>query len=134
MENQKRFFPRISKSYTLVKHIQKQRKNLEKIKNQILSDGYLINPIIVDQENLVILDGHHRAEALKLLGYKKIPAYVVDYFDKEIRVVQRRPEIPISKEAIIQKALAGEVFPCKTSKHFIPNRPKKVNIPLMNLK
>ena len=115
-------------------HEQTIPENLEKIKSQILNDGYLINPIIVDRESLVILDGHHRAEVLKLLGYRNIQAYIVDYFDKGIRVVQRRPEIPISKEIIIKKALAGEVFPCKTSKHFIPNRPKKSNIPLAKLK
>ena len=108
-------------------------ENLEKVKEKIREKGYLINPIIIDQDNFVILDGHHRAKALKLLGYKNIPAYAVDYFDKDIKVFQRRPEIPISKEIIIKKALAGEVFPCKTSKHQIPKRPMRMNIPLEKL-
>ncbi|MCX6761302.1 MAG: ParB N-terminal domain-containing protein [Candidatus Moranbacteria bacterium] len=108
-------------------------ENLEKVKNKIRKNGYLINPVIVDQKNLVILDGHHRVRALELLGYKKIPAYLVDYYAKEIKVLQRRPEIPISKKIIVEKALNGGVFPCKTTKHLIPKRPMRLNIPLENL-
>jgi hypothetical protein len=109
-------------------------ENLEKIKEKIYAKGCLINPIIVDRDNLIILDGHHRVRALELLGYEKVPAYLVDYFDKKIKVAQRRPEIPITKEIIVKKALSGQVFPCKTSKHFIPNRPKRINTPLHKLK
>lgn len=114
-------------------HEQTIPENLEKVKNKIHKNGYLINPIIIDQDDLVILDGHHWAKALEALGYKKVPAYMVDYFDNEIKVFQRRPEIPISKEIIIKKALAGEIFPCKTSKHFIPRRPKRINVSLNEL-
>lgn len=109
-------------------------ENLEKVKEKIEKNGYLINPVIVDRDSLVILDGHHRVKALYMLGYRNIPAYLVDYSDSEIKVFQRRPEIPISKEIIIAKALAGEVFPCKTSKHVIPARPMHLNIALENLK
>lgn len=109
-------------------------ENLERVKEKIRDKGYLINPIIVDRDNLVILDGHHRVKALKLLGYKKIPAYTVNYFDKKIKVLQRRPEIPVTKEIIIKKALAGKVFPCKTSKHIIPERPMRLNVSLEILK
>lgn len=108
-------------------------ENLEKIKNEIHKNGYLINPVIVDQKNLVILDGHHRVRALKLLGYRKVPAYLIDYYAEEIKVFPRRPEIFISKEIIIAKALAGEVFPCKTTKHLIPRRPMRLNISLKKL-
>lgn len=115
-------------------HEQTIPENLKRLENKIRENGYLINPIIVDQDSLVILDGHHRAKVLKLLGYKKVPAFLVDYSDKGIKVFQRRPEIPITKEIIIKKALAGEVFPCKTSKHQIPKRPMRLNIPLEKLK
>jgi len=39
----------------------------------------LIYPIIVDRETMVIIDGHHRVEAFKKLGFEKIPALLVDY-------------------------------------------------------
>lgn len=109
-------------------------ENLEKVKHEIYKNGCLINPIIVDQKNLVILDGHHRVKALEILGYKKIPAYLVEYLDEEIKVLQRRIEIPVSKKIVVEKALSGEVFPCKTTKHLIPGRPMRLNISLGDLK
>lgn len=108
-------------------------ENLEKVKNKIHKNGYLINPVIVDRKSLVILDGHHRVKALELLDYKKIPAYLVDYYDKKIKVLQRRSEIPISKKIVMEKALSGEVFPCKTTKHLIPRRPMRLNVSLKKL-
>jgi hypothetical protein len=109
-------------------------ENLEKIKNEIYEKGYLANPVIIDQKNLVILDGHHRVKALELLGYKKVPACLVDYFAKEIKVFPRRLEISISKDIVIAKALAGEVFPHKTTKHLISGRPRSLNVTLKKLR
>lgn len=109
-------------------------ENLEKVKNSIQKDGFLINPVIVDRNHLVILDGHHRVQALEALGYTKVPAHMVDYFDENIKIFPRRAEVSISKKIIIEKALAREVFPCKTSKHVIPGRPMRINIPLKDLK
>ncbi|MDP1845287.1 MAG: ParB N-terminal domain-containing protein [Candidatus Moranbacteria bacterium] len=115
-------------------HEKTNRINLKKIKFQLRKEGRLINPIIVDRDNLIILDGHHRVRALAELGYKKIAAYLVDYSSERIKVLPRRPGIKISKEIIIKKAQAGKVFPHKTSKHLIPDRPKNINTPLYSLK
>ncbi|MFA5926473.1 MAG: ParB N-terminal domain-containing protein [Parcubacteria group bacterium] len=115
-------------------HEQTDKKNLERIKNDIHKTGCISNPVVVERDNLVILDGHHRTKALQLLGCTEIPVYLVDYFNDEIEVSQRRPEIKISKEIIIKKALAGKLFPKKTSKHFIPDRPINLNISLEALK
>lgn len=114
-------------------HEKTNKKNLEKVKSQIIKDGYLSNPIIVDKDNNIILDGHHRAEALQKIGCKKIPAFLLDYFDDGIKVLQRRSNIKVSKEIIVKRALAGKVFPYKTSKHIIPQRPKKLNISIDKL-
>lgn len=115
-------------------HEKTNRINLKKIKCRLCEEGQLINPVIVDRDNLIILDGHHRVSALAELGYKKIAAYLVDYSSERIKVLPRRSNIKISKEIIIKKAQAGEVFPYKTSKHLIPNRPKNINTPLYSLK
>jgi ParB-like chromosome segregation protein Spo0J len=93
----------------------------------------IVDPIIVEKHNLVILDGHHRTRALLEMGYRKIPAQLVDYYDSEIRVLRRRKNIPISKGKIIDRALAGKTFPEKTSKHLIPNRIKGINMALSKL-
>ncbi len=39
----------------------------------------LLHPVVVDKSTYVIIDGHHRVEALKRLGLEKIPALLVDY-------------------------------------------------------
>ncbi|MDH3324351.1 MAG: ParB N-terminal domain-containing protein [Candidatus Peregrinibacteria bacterium] len=107
--------------------------NLEKVKTKIKQAGFLINPVIVDQESLVILDGHHRVKSLEILGCKKVPSFLVNYSDHQIKVIPRRQNIKVSKELIIKKALSNKTFPYKTSKHLIPNLPKKINISLWKL-
>jgi hypothetical protein len=44
------------------------------------------DPLIVDKESLVILDGMHRYNALKKLGCKRAPACLVEYDDERITV------------------------------------------------
>ncbi len=59
---------------------------LERLTAEIKKDGCLNNPIIVDSESLLILDGVHRAAALKKLGCKWVPALLVDYGHPLIQV------------------------------------------------
>jgi len=49
--------------------------------------------IIVDRNTMTILDGHHRFEAAKRLGCKKVPCLLVDYNDPEIKLGQWFPVI-----------------------------------------
>ncbi|MEM0113998.1 MAG: ParB N-terminal domain-containing protein [Metallosphaera sp.] len=43
-------------------------------------------PIIIDEKKFLIIDGHHRAEAFRILGYSRIPAYAVNYSSSLVRV------------------------------------------------
>lgn len=45
-----------------------------------------IQPVIVDENSWLILDGHHRVRASIMLGIKKVPVYFVNYFDRRIKV------------------------------------------------
>ncbi len=91
---------------------------LEKLKNQILKDGAIKRPIIVDKNSNIILDGHFRFNSLKQLGFSKIPAYLVDYNSSEILVKSWNGDV-ITKEDVIAAGLTGRKFPPKTSKHMI---------------
>ena len=107
---------------------------MTKIKNLIKKSGFFKEPIIVDKNNLVILDGHHRFNSCKLLGFIKIPCVTVDYFnDPKIRVIARRKEFIINKKIVINMGLSKNVFPTKTTKHYIPYRVKKLKIPIKKL-
>ncbi|WP_246263905.1 ParB N-terminal domain-containing protein [Metallosphaera tengchongensis] len=43
-------------------------------------------PILIDEKSLLVIDGHHRREAMMQLGFKRIPVYAVDYQDSSITV------------------------------------------------
>ncbi len=89
----------------------------EELKSKILDHDIWEWPIIVAKDSNIILDGHHRYNIAKSLGFKKIPVAVLDYFDENIRVVSRRDEIEISKESVIEVTKEGKVFPKKTTNH-----------------
>jgi len=92
---------------------------LEALKNEILADGILKMPICIDKKTCIILDGHHRLQALKKIGCKKIPVVMVDYQSPAIKVIPWREGETITKEKIIDTALSGKRMPSKTSKHMI---------------
>jgi len=90
---------------------------IEKLKRYGLKD-----PIVVDKETKVILDGHHRYAACKALGMRVIPCLLIDYRSPEISVEPRRPEIPVSKEEVIRRGLEGDLYPPKTTRHLLPQK------------
>ncbi len=92
---------------------------LEQLTEQIRRDGYLRRPILVADRDFVILDGHHRLEALRALGARRIPAYLIDYFS-DIVQLGTWPEAVVSvitKEEVIRRGRTGDLFPPKTSRH-----------------
>lgn len=88
-------------------------------------------PIVVEKKHRVILDGHHRYAALRKLGYRKTPAYLVDY--KDVEVLPRR-KIKVSRELVIKRALSGRPFPPKTTRHVYSKRLKMIKVPLDRLR
>lgn len=46
----------------------------------------LHDPIIVDKERSLVIDGGHRVAALKSIGCRWVPAYTIDYFSKAVSV------------------------------------------------
>ena len=58
--------------------------NLEKIKSILKRQGFQIDPIIVDKNSGVILDGMHRYEALRQMGFNYIAVAKVDYSSPNI--------------------------------------------------
>ncbi|MCS7364235.1 MAG: ParB N-terminal domain-containing protein [archaeon GB-1867-035] len=59
---------------------------LDKLISRIKSEAVLKDPIIVDENSLVVLDGMHRVEALKRLNCNFIPVCLVDYNDPKVIV------------------------------------------------
>jgi hypothetical protein len=52
---------------------------IKKLKDSILSERVIKDPVMVDDKSLVVLDGMHRVVALRELGYSYIPCCLIDY-------------------------------------------------------
>jgi len=121
---------------TLRSHEQVRPALLARLVDQIRSEGCVRKPILVESRHSVILDGHHRYEALKRLGCRKIPVYVVDYEDPGIGLTTW-PEATVgtvTKAAVIDHALRGDPFPPKTTRHLLTFTLEEVRVPLDELR
>jgi ParB-like chromosome segregation protein Spo0J len=91
---------------------------LDRLVDEIRASGLFYPPVLIDRVTRVILDGHHRWNAAARLGFMLLPCYSVRYFDDPaIRVMSRRPEIDVTKQSVIDMALAGHKYPHKTTRH-----------------
>jgi len=127
----------------LIGHEEIIEEYLEELKSTIEYDGILRKPIAADGSTNIIIDGHHRLEALKRLGYSKIPVYFIDYRCPRVRIESWRKSNPPTKDMVIESALAGKKFPPKTTRHMVQASPvwvhishiqKEIDIPLSELK
>ena len=75
-------------------------------------------PIIVESSHNIVLDGHHRIEAARRLGWDAILCNVVDY-DSEVNLKFWNDNISCAKCDIIRRALRGTKFPPKTTRHIL---------------
>ena len=90
----------------LLPHEETLENLTREISERIRKDGFVIHPVIADRESLVIVDGMHRAAALRLLQIPLTPVYLVDYMSSKVslncwyRVTERRiPEETIERLA-----------------------------------
>jgi hypothetical protein len=108
---------------------------LSQLIEEIERDGVLKVPVLLEREHLVILDGHHRWEALRRLGCKRIPAYVVDYSSEEISVTTWPGAIvaTVTKEEVVAHGVKGDLFPPKTTRHLLRKKLPESPVPLKDL-
>lgn len=123
----------IIKNALLKQHERIDQKHLKEVYLGIKKSGFVRDPIIVDKNTKVILDGHHRYNALKMLGLSKVPAFLVDYNDESIKVKSWRVGEKITKHLVISAGLTGQLLLPRTSHHIIPELPTNSNILLTSL-
>jgi ParB-like chromosome segregation protein Spo0J len=98
--------------------------------DQILLDGFIRYPILVDSKTLVVLDGHHRLAVAKLLGLRFIPAILVDYDGDCVSVSSWRDGVTVTKDMVREHGLKGNLMPPKTSRHRVSFEVPEVRVPL----
>ncbi len=102
-------------------HEEIQLPLLERVMEEIREDGYVKKPILVADKVWVILDGHHRYEALRRLGCRRVPAYIVDYFSDvvDLDLWPTAKERNVRKEDVVERGRAGMLYTPKTTRHRI---------------
>ncbi|MCE4604886.1 MAG: ParB N-terminal domain-containing protein [Aeropyrum sp.] len=117
----------------LKRHEEVLEHKVASLEDDIRSRGVLIRPILVDAKTLVILDGHHRVEALRRLGARRVPAVLVDYDSDCVNVDSWREGVTVSKDEVRRRGLSGDPYPPKTSRHRLCFNIPEVNYSLSNL-
>ena len=69
---------------SIVPHEETRPNILSELSRCIARQGYFSQPVMVDRDSLVVLDGTHRVSALKNLHCLRIPACLVNYSDPSI--------------------------------------------------
>jgi hypothetical protein len=106
---------------------------VRRLMDDILGRRLLIRPILVDVNTMVILDGHHRVEALRRIGARYVAAILVDYRSDCVAVGSWRRGWKVSKEDVLRAGLSGKLFPPRTSRHRVCFEIPEVNVPLEEL-
>ncbi len=121
-------------SAALVPHEEVEQDRLSLLAQEIARDGALYCPVMVDRSTLVILDGHHRVNALRILGCCLTPVYLVDYRHPSITVSQWKAGIRVNKETVVERGLSGHPYPPRVSRHQWGLPPGERPVPLSLLR
>ena len=97
------------------------------------SDRVFSEPIWVARGSYAVLNGHHRVEALRRLGARRIPAWVVDYESELVTLEPWRPGVAVAKSEVIRRARSGELYPPKTTRHKMTKALPTRAVPLAEL-
>ncbi len=112
-------------------HEQIEEKNLVALIARLRRTKLISEPIWVAQGSWVILNGHHRVEALRRMGAERVPAWVLDYESELIHLERWHTGPPIAKSEVVQRAREGRLFPPKTTRHrlefALPARPTPIS-------
>jgi len=69
------------------------RDLVEKIKSEGVVDMPIVVAPIPGTDKYLVVDGHHRWAAVKELGYRKVPAIIIDYFNDSVKLKTWYPAI-----------------------------------------
>lgn len=98
---------------------------------RMIKEGVWRKPICLEKNHLIIMDGHHRFAAAKYLGLKFVPCELYSYED--VKVGRWREDYEVTPRCIIERGLAGDLYPYKTTDHTFPGGHPVANISLKEL-
>lgn len=93
-------------------------ERLDEVREIILSTGQWKTPLLVEWDDLILMDGHHRLAFARQRGLSHVPCLMADY--RMVKVRSRRPQFTVTPEDIRNRARTGRLYPPKTTYHQIP--------------
>ncbi|WP_280562868.1 ParB N-terminal domain-containing protein [Chromohalobacter sp. 48-RD10] len=106
---------------------------VEKLIDRVKKMGVWTTPILVDQNSLAIMDGHHRTAVALKLNVKKVPVVKLSYGDPRVLLSGWESGEIFSPEDIVAAALSGVLLPLKSTKHDLAVPLPSLKIPLSDL-
>jgi len=99
-------------------HEETDQEYVKILTEKISRDKILRRPLLIDSEEMIILDGHHRYEALKRLGMRKVPVIKIRYkddehikIDKWIRIYMIKNTLDLSYiKDLLRKSFEKNIF------------------------
>lgn len=110
------------------------------LRKMIYGAGYMKYALIVENEYNIVLDGSNRHLFLALEGFKYAPVHYVNYSDPHVRVSSNRVHrilinspVTVTKDEVMRRGTMGDLYPPRTTRHFIPFLRPEINISLKEL-
>ncbi|WP_445681870.1 ParB N-terminal domain-containing protein [Radicibacter daui] len=104
--------------WRLRRHEEHDAGHARALRERMLAEGRWTVPLIVERDELIVMDGHHRLSAAREAGFSLVPCLLAGY--DTVGVVSRRPEIAVSPRDIRERARCGRLYPPKTTRHILP--------------
>jgi len=102
----------------------------QRLAARIAACGLWTTPIAVEPSLHVILDGHHRWHAAKLLALSHVPAVIVAYDDPGVTLDSWRAGETISARRVLDSAVSGTLLPVRTTRHAFAPEIGLIDLPL----
>jgi hypothetical protein len=104
---------------TKLRHIEGfSARRVKWLREKVVSEGRWIKPIALDDKHNLVLDGQHRMEVALALGLTRVP--VVKFAYADVEVWSLRPNHKFTWKDVVERAIAGDIYPYKTVKHRFP--------------
>ncbi|WP_114088380.1 ParB N-terminal domain-containing protein [Thalassospira profundimaris] len=88
------------------------------LRQKIETAGIWTSPVIVEWEDLIVMDGHHRLSVALAAGLAYVPCLLADYHS--VPVTSRRDDIAVTPDDIRIRARERRLYPAKTTRHIFP--------------
>lgn len=87
-------------------------------------------PIAVEINTNGIMDGHHRFNAAKILGLRRVPCVFLSYLKNEVFLRSWSTNDQITIDDFFEVIKHNKKFPPKTTRHVFNQKIKEINLPL----